>query len=92
LQALNHYHERHPAPLWRFSVILAPDINVMIYLLTYLLTYLLEVNGNVFIIHGPQMATLAFPSYDSAQTMRNNSLLMRFVTNLSLHGHYHSLI
>ena len=23
------------APLWRFSVILAPDINVMIYLITY---------------------------------------------------------
>jgi len=29
-------HECHPAPLWRF-VILAPDINVMTYLLIYLL-------------------------------------------------------
>ena len=37
-------HERHPAPLWRFSAILAPDINVIrptYLLLTYLLTYLL---------------------------------------------------
>jgi len=27
----------YPAPLWRFSAILAPDINVLTYLLTYLL-------------------------------------------------------
>jgi len=30
-------YERHPAPLWRFSAILAPDINVTTYLLIYLL-------------------------------------------------------
>jgi len=35
-------HERHPALLWRFTAILVPDINVMIYLLTYWLTYLLS--------------------------------------------------
>jgi len=28
--------ERHLAPLWRFSAIKAPDINVIAYLLTYL--------------------------------------------------------
>jgi len=32
-----YYRVRHPAPLWRFSAILAPDINATTYLLTYLL-------------------------------------------------------